>query len=139
MTQALVRAALETALDAWADAQSPAIPVAWENVTFTPPTTRHIRAFILPAETQSLDLLGKHRGFRGIFQVSLCMPIGTGMKATETLVNALDVLFARASYFTAGGVRTQIVTPMSASTPLQSDGFIITPVSCQYLAHVVLS
>lgn len=139
MSQTLVRAALETALNTWAAAQSPAIPVAWENATFTPPTTRYIRANILPADVQSLDLLGKHRGYRGVFQVTLCMPKGVGMAATETLVNALDVLFARASYFTAGGVRTQIVTPMSASTPLTDGSMLLTPVSCQYLAHVVLA
>lgn len=137
MTQALVRAALETALDTWADAQS--IPVAWENVDFDPPASIYIRANILPAQTQSLDLLGKHRGYRGIFQVTLCMPRGVGPGASDALVADLDETFPRAAVFTAGGVRTQIVTPMSASTPIPDDDALLVPVSCQYLAHVVLA
>ena len=83
MSKALVRRGFEAALKTWADAQSPALPVAWQNVSFTPPAGRYARAFVIPAPTQSNTLDRSHRAYTGIFQVNLHMPINTGPAAAE--------------------------------------------------------
>ena len=138
MSQALIRAAFETPLAAWAAVQSPALPVAWENVTFAP-GTRHVRANLLPAATVSLDLLGRHRRYQGIFQVSLVMPQGDGMGPTEALVSSLEAEFPQHALFTSGGIRIYIVRPMSAAAALTSADDVMTPCSFRYSSDIVVS
>lgn len=138
MSQALIRAALETPLATWAAAQSPAISVAWENVTFSP-GSRYVRANLLPAQTISLDLLGKHRRYQGLLQVTLVMPQGAGMGATEALVSSLEALYPQHAWFTAGGLSVQIVRPMSAASGIPGDGDVSVPVTCRYQADIVVS
>jgi len=139
VSQALVRAAFETALSTWAAAQTPPIPVAWENVNFNPPASRYIRANLLPADTASFDLLGKHRRYQGVLQIMLCMPLGVGKGATEALVSAIEALFPQAAWFTASAFRVQVASPMSAAPSFPDDSKMLTPVSCRYRSDIVVS
>ena len=136
MTQARVRAALETVLETWATAQS--MLVAWENVTFDP-GTQYVRSNLLPAQTQSFDLLGLHRRYQGVYQVTLVMPQGVGMGATEALVASLEVSFPQHTYFVSGGLRVLISRPMSAAGSFTGDGEVSVPVSCTYQADTIVS
>jgi len=136
MTQARVRAALETALDTWATAQS--VQVAWENVVFEP-GTQYARASLIPAATQSFDLLGLHRRYRGVFQVTLVMPQGVGMGSAEALVSSLESAFPQHQYFVSSGLRVFIVQPMSAAGAFSGDGESSVPVSCTYQADTLVS
>lgn len=136
MTQALVRKGFETALKAWAAAQTPAIPIAWENVAFSPPEGRYIRAFVLPADTGSIDLAGAHRVYAGVFQITLCLPAGTGPGQAETLLAALDALFPVATPLIAGGLRI-FFSPPSAAAPLPEPGRYVVPVSIRYRADAI--
>ncbi len=137
MSQALIRAALETPLATWAAAQSPAIPVAWENVTFQP-GERYIRANLLPAQTISLDLLGKHRRYQGLLQITLVLPQGPGMGDAEELVSSLEALYPQHAIFTAAGLGVQIVRPMSAASGIPGDGDVSVPVTCRYQVDIVV-
>jgi hypothetical protein len=134
MSQARVRAALETALDTWADAQTPAISIAWQNVAFTPTAARYLRCTILPAEMVSQDLTGAHRRYLGIMQVDICMPKHTGPAATEALIASLDSTFAPATRFTASGLTVTILNPVSPSPSYQDETHYVTPVSIPYRA-----
>ena len=93
MSQDRIRTALETVLSTWAAAQSPAIPVAWENVEFTQPEGRYLRAFLLPAQTISADIGRANRRYAGVFQVSVVMPLGDGPVPAEVIVASLAALF----------------------------------------------
>ena len=89
MSQAIIRKAIETALNTWAGTQS--LSVAWENRAFTPTNgTTYLRAFMLPIATLSQDLGREHRRYGGVFQVSVCLPVGTGPGAGEAIVSALN-------------------------------------------------
>lgn len=132
MSDALVRAAFETRLQTWADAQSPAIPIAFENVAFTPPTTRYIRAFMLPARTVSLTLEQTDRQRKGIYQVSLVLPSGDGVAAGTSLTAALDALFPTNVPMTQGSITVNLTSPMSAATPIQEGDRWVIPVSAYY-------
>ena len=132
MTQALVRRAFETTLKTWADAQTPALPVTWENRAFEPPTGRYARAFLLPADTESLFLDGTGREYLGVFQVSLVMTIGAGAAAAETLLASLDVAFPLS--VTYGGLRVSLIRPFSASSPILEPDRWVVPCSCSYKA-----
>jgi hypothetical protein len=137
MSDALIAQAFETTLKAWADAQTPAIPVAWENVAFEPPSSggRYMHAFMLPNRTRSLFLDGSGRTRVGIFQINLSMPIGTGAGAARTLAAALDTAFSVT--ITAGGLRIYLLSPMSAAPPLPNSHRFVVPISAEYRADSV--
>jgi hypothetical protein len=132
MTQAIVRRALETALNAYADAQS--IPVAWENVEFTQPDTVYLRAFMLPAETTSADIGRVNRRFAGIFQVSIVSPTGTGPATTEAIAAGLSAAFDPAVPLSAGGITVWIVEPLSQGPAIQDRDRFVIPCSLPYAA-----
>lgn len=138
MSDALIRAAFETRLAAWAAAQSPAIPVAYENVTFTPPAGRYVRCFLMPAPTECETFNGEHRRRMGIFQVSLCMPIGTGPAAAATLAASLDAAFPIALPMTQGGIKIFILSPMAIAPAIQESDRYVVPVSCSYRADIIV-
>ena len=135
MSQALIRKAVETRLKTWADAQTPVIPVAWQNVGFTPPVGRYLRAFVLPAPTQYTSLDQECRSWKGIFQVSFCMPIGTGSATVESLIASLDAAFA--SSFTQDGLRIFLLAPLSAAPAISEPDRHVVPVSAPYRVDTV--
>ncbi len=132
MSHELIRAGFESALKAWADAQTPAIPIAWPNVAFTPPVGRYLRAEIIPAPTQKISIDGTGRTWKGIFQVSFCMPIGVGAGTVNGLAAALDAAFADS--FTSSGLRIYLLTPLSPAPAIQETERYVVHVSATYRA-----
>lgn len=135
MSQAIIRAGFESKLATWAAAQSPAIPVAYENVTFTPPTGRYLRALLLPANTESATLDRTHREYGGIFQVSIYMPTTTsGAAAAQTIAAALDTLYGMS--FTYSSKLIHLLSPMSPGPAFEGTDRYILPVSAPYRLDV---
>lgn len=133
MTQKLIRSLYEQRLAAWAAARS--LPVAWQNVSFTPPASGiYLRAFLLPANTDSLDLEGGHRLYTGVFQVSIVTPNGQGSGAAEQLAADLDAEFPCNLRLTSGLFAVQIVSPCSQGPMIQGDTHFMLPVSFRYRA-----
>lgn len=133
MSELLIRAAFETRLKTWADAQVPAIPIAFENVAFTPPQGRYLRAFILPARTVSRTIDGQNRQRKGVLHVSIVLPIGAGAGAATAIEAALEALFPLTEPIVQGGVSVLMITPMCAAVGAsqEADRFVL-PVSAQY-------
>lgn len=138
MSDALVRAAFETRLLAWANAQTPAIPVAFENAAFSAPTGRYARAYLLPAPTACETFNGEHRRRMGVFQVSLCMPIGTGPGAAAALTASLDAAFPLSAPMTQGALKVFLLSPMSPAPAIQEPDHFVAPVSCTYRADTIV-
>lgn len=138
MSNAIIRSALEGRLKTWADSQAPPIPIAFQNVAFTPPSqARYMRAFLLPAETISDDLLGDHKGYMGLLQVSLCLPDGSGPSASDQLVSELETLFPGSLRIVKSGLTVMITRPASAGPSMQEPGLYVTPVSIRYRADKI--
>lgn len=135
MTQARIRQSFETALSAWASAQSPVMEIAWENVTFDPPAGRYVRAFLLPADTTSVDVLRATRSYKGLFQVTLCMPRGVGMGAAEALISSLDLAMPPGTPLSAGGLSIWITEPVSVGPAIVDADQVQIPLSFYYQAH----
>lgn len=135
MSDALVRAAFESRLASWAAAQVPPIPVAYQNVPFTPPNGRYARCWVLPAPTQSGTLDGLHRERKGVFQVDLLMPNGTGSGAATALAASLDAAFP--VVLSQGGIKVFLLSPMSQSSSIQEPNHYMVPVSCMYRSDTV--
>lgn len=81
MSAIKIRAALETALNG----MSPSLATAWENNAFAPPiaTTAYQRAAVLFAEPDNQEF-GSSYMEQGIFQVTLCYPLQTGVGAAAS-------------------------------------------------------
>lgn len=137
MSDALVRAAFETRLATWAAAQTPPIPVAYQNLAFTPPTGRYVRCWLLPAPTLSEDLGGLHRQRRGIFQLDLCLPIGVGPGAANTLAASLDATFPLTAPMVQGAIRVFLLTPLSQGPAQDGPDHYMVPLSCEYRSDTI--
>ena len=135
MSHAKIRAGFEGALKTWADAQVPAIPIAWPNTVFDPPTGRFIRANLIPADTKKLFFDGTGRTWKGIFQVTFYMPLGTGAGTVESLAASLDAAFADS--FTYSGVRIYLLSPLSLAADLPNPERYVVPVSAEYRADTL--
>lgn len=120
MTQALIKAAYESTLKTWADAQTPAIPVAWENVNFAPPAGRYVRFDLIPAQTNDVSIDGLGRDWKGVAQVMLCMNIGAGVGSALTLGAALDAIITPT--LTYSSLLIYRITPVTINVGRPVDG-----------------
>lgn len=128
-----IRAALETRLKAFADAQSPAMAVAWQNVAFKPVAgATYLRATILPGNTQNPSVGMQHLRYIGLLQVSVVGVPGSGPAVTESIANGLEDHFPRGLRLTQSGLVISITnTPSIAPAQQDPDKFVI-PVSVPY-------
>lgn len=137
MSNKLCRQAIETRLAAWAAARVPALPIAWENVPFTPPAGTYLRAFLLPATTDSQDLAGAHRAYHGVYQVSVVTPINAGPGTAEGIANEIAAQFPLNLRLAVTGLTLQVITPVTAAQGAQDTTNFTVPVSFQYRADTI--
>ena len=137
MSQQRIRAAFESRLATWA--ASKALPVVWQNVGAGNMTGDHLRAYLLPAQTLSMDIAGEHRGYRGVFQVSIFTKPGIGANRAESLARELDELFPVANRMLSAGVTVQIMTPMATRPAVSETDWFHLPVDCRYAADEVIA
>lgn len=133
MSQARIRAAFESRLAAWA--ASKGLPVVWQNVGAGNMTGDHLRAFLLPAQTLSMDIAGEHRGYRGVFQVSIFTRPNIGANRAESLARELDELFPVALRMLSAGLTVQVMTPMASRPSIVETDWYSVPVDCRYGAE----
>jgi hypothetical protein len=134
MSQTLIRKALEKRLAA----MSPALATAFENAAYTPVQgTPYQKANLLPATPDNI-VHGAATWFeRGIFQVTLCYPTGTGPAAADARAELVRAQFKRGTTMTEGAVNVLIVaTPRIAPALVEGDRYCI-PVSAAYQAQLI--
>lgn len=139
MSTKLIRELFEDRLKDWAAARIPTIRVNYEDTKFTPQTGEtYLRAFTLPARTDSVDLEGKHRQYQGIWQINIVKPAAGGLGTAYGIVDELEALFNVNLRLTSGSFAVTVITPMGPG-PLISDSNTSTvPVYCTYRADVAL-
>lgn len=130
MSNAKIRAELETRLKTWADAQSPQIPIAFQNVAFTKPANGpYLEPFLMPNATLNRTVDGKRKTYIGLFQINCWAQSGTGMGAVEALAQSVVNLFPMLPKTGAVSIEK---TP-EAAHPLPDDtGWVIVPVTVEY-------
>lgn len=134
MSDRIIRSLFELRLKAWADARVPKLPIAFEDVAFTPPDGTHLRAFLLPANADSEDLEGKHVAYRGVLQISVVTKAGSGRGAAELLAEEIATLFPNNLALTKAGFSVFVRSPMSTAAALQGETISTLPLSFQYRA-----
>lgn len=129
MSNAVIRAELETRLKTWADAQSPQVPIAFQNVSFTKPAGPYLEAYLIPNATLNKELSGSRKTYIGLFQINCWAPKGTGMGQVEALAQSIvDDVFP---FLGPDGAVSIEQTP-SADPPLWDAGWVIVPVTVKY-------
>lgn len=130
MSNPIIRAALETRLKAWADAQVPKIPIAFEGVPFSKPTTGpYIEPLLLPNVTSNTELSGRRQTHLGIFEVRCWCPTGNGMGVVERLASNVIKLFPILPKLGSVSIEN---TPYSERPQFDDAGWVIVPVLVFY-------
>jgi hypothetical protein len=130
MSDSIIRAELESRLATWANAQTPKIPVAYEAVPFTKPTSGvFLEAELHPAITLDRSVGGYKQRYLGIFQVNCWAKSGRGMAEVETLAKNIISLFPMLPK--QGNVSVE-ATPYTEHSILDSAGWVIIPVTIKY-------
>jgi len=136
MSDKIIRSLFEGRLRTWATARVPALPIAFEDVAFTPPAdgSPYLRPFLLPANTTSEDLEGKHTAYRGVFQVSIVTKAGNGRGAAEGIADEIAALFPNNLALTKTTFTVYVRSPMATASAQQGDTTTSLPLSFQYRA-----
>ena len=132
MSLALIQSALEKRLLTLA----PQLPTAWENVTFTPPSSMWQRVNHLINVPRDLALERTLRMDRGIFQVTVHAPINTGRLAAMQRAELIRDHFAPVLMLTEGAVRVDIVDTPRIASPMADEPWWAVPVSVYWSAFI---
>jgi hypothetical protein len=138
-----IRAIFETILTDYAEDNN--LRIAYHNVPFTPVAKEtYLKSNILPAETSSRDLQGKHRRYIGVYQITVITPKGTGSFVANSILEDMEELFPlytpmyenpldEDSFF------VQVITPLESPSGEIEDTEAVFPVSFQYRADTQLN
>lgn len=137
MSDALIRAAIETRVAAWAAGRQPALPVCYEN-TSAAPAKPYARVTLLPATTENLFVKGNHRLRSGVCQVALILPPGVGTAQADALAASLDAAFPLNVALVQGGVKVVLMSPFSRGPAIPEADAYYVPISCTYRSDAVL-
>lgn len=131
MSNQIIAAALESRLKAWAEAQVPPVPVAFEDVAFNKPTngTPWLEPILIPNDTMNKEVSGGRKTYLGFFQVNVWAPKGEGMGRARSLAQSIVNLFPLLPKVGAVSIEA---TP-TASRPMDGDqNWKIVPVLIKY-------
>ncbi len=139
MSDVIIRSLYEGRLKAWADARSPALTIAYEDRPFTAPAdgSAYLKAYLLPGNTDSEDLAGEHKSYRGIFQISVITKSGIGRGPAEQIADELAALFPNNLRLTKNSFTVFVRSPTSNAPSIQSDTTSALPVSFEYRADTI--
>lgn len=136
MSNKLCRQTIETRINTWNTGNATPYAIAWDNAPFTPPAVTYLRCHMLPAQTDSNDLKGDHRCYRGTYQVSIYAPINQGSGGAEAIADELAALFPNNLRLSASGLSLQVISPVSAK-PAQDEGRYVLHCYFFYRADVI--
>lgn len=125
-----IRLTLESRLKVWADAYSPALPIAAENVNFTKPiNSPFVESYLIPNSTLSRNVTASKMTYIGFLQVNIWTKKDTGTFQAEQIADSLGTMFKHG--LKIGNLT--ITNPPSVGRPmLDSAGWIIHPVLISY-------
>jgi hypothetical protein len=109
--------------------------IAYQGVAFEPGDDEtYLRAFTLPAGTDTQTLEGTDRVYTGVFQISVVTPVGNGTGDAEGLVDELDDLFPAFLRLQQGDLEVIVLTPIEPGPAIVDDTTLTVAASFQYRA-----
>lgn len=91
MTTQRITQLFETKLAVVASALN--LKIAMENIVFEPDKNIYLRSHILPASTDVIDLAGTMKVYKGVFQVDIVAPAGTGKTKAGNIADIIIEAF----------------------------------------------
>lgn len=134
MSQQAITQLLETRLSEWAEAQG--LQVAFDNIGFSPPDGIYLQSHVMPATTTAIDLSRQAKVFRGVYQINIIAPAGTGKSAGGLIAEQLIQLFPENQEMSDGVLTCFINSVPSAFAGISSDTSYTIPVSMSYRADI---
>ena len=137
MSTTLITHLLETKLAAIAS--SLGLEIAMENIPFKPKDSRavYLRSHILPAKTLGIDIAGALQVFRGVFQVDVVAPAGSGKTKAGEVADSILKAFPAGLELTSGEFTAYIESVPYRMRPLPSDTRYLIAVNIDYRADTV--
>ena len=136
---AAVEASIQAALFARATSLvlSPAHPVAWPNVNFTPPANRRNLRFTHMPNTTERTYIGSREPHlhQGILQIMVVAPLNSGEAGPRAIAAAVADHFPTDLRLTSGGVTVRITKRPDIAAALATDTELQIPVSIRYEAY----
>lgn len=118
-------------------AKSLGLKVASENIQFDPPSGIYLQSFILPAETLGLGLAGKMEVLKGVFQVNVSAPAGSGKTKPGAIVDAIIEAFPSNLELSDGEFSVYINSTPSQFPPIPDNVRYLIPISMSYRADTI--
>lgn len=91
MTTQRITQLFETKLAVVASALN--LKIAMENIVFEPDKNIYLRSHVLPASTDVIDLAGTMKVYKGVFQVDIVAPAGTGKTKAGNIADSIIEAF----------------------------------------------
>lgn len=131
-TEAKIMTALLARLASFA--ASPALPVAYPNVSFTSPAGgKYLRVHFIPNVTQRHFIgSGDPHRYIGILQVSVCWSINVGETAPREVAGAIAAHFPCDLKLVADECTVRITKRPDVSDLMVQDTGVLTPVSIEW-------
>lgn len=132
MNNYMIHKALDKKLEQFAQAAN--IPVAWENTPFTPPVSGvYLEADFLPADNEDFTIQGIVSLRRGVYQVTVVYPVGSGSQAAEKLASAVSAAFSNNTALPTDGSPVYINGEPSVFSGFRDSTAYRMPVSIAYV------
>lgn len=130
-----IAAALATRLGEWADAEG--IPVAWENVPFTPPSDAfYLAVHDMPATPRTVDHGLRCRIYSGVYQINVVAPVGIGRTDVVALADRVAELFPEGQEIEGRGFTCWIDQTPGVFRGITTSVSYTVPVSLNYRADI---
>lgn len=131
MSQYLIQGALEKRLSLL----TPALDTAWENKPFTPVDGQpYQRAFFIPNSPIDHGIAFDVKEWRGLFQVSLMYPLGTGRGAAQQRAELLAAHFAPYQELISGDMKTMVFASPDIGAGFPDETRWVVPVTIYWRA-----
>ncbi|MBB6306220.1 DUF4128 domain-containing protein [Xanthobacter tagetidis] len=114
---------------------SPAIPIAWPHVPFTPPASPRLWLEAWPMFNTTGNLFlgnGDPSLHLGIMQVTVVSPLGEGATPALGIAEQVAAHFAKGTRLQSEDVDLRIYEKPSISTPFKDEGDLRTAVSIRW-------
>lgn len=133
MSYQIIKSLLETHLDSL----HPRIRTTWESVPFTPEVGElYQRAFLLPANTQNPTMGDDHHREIGIFQVSVCAPLGEGAGIALERAELIRWWCKRGTTLEGSGLVVRMLSTPSLAAAIHEPTVYVIPVSINFTCDV---
>lgn len=113
---------------------SPALPIAYPEVSFTPPTDGKYLQVDFFANRPAWEGLSSGKMAQGLLQVTVIWPRGQGVVAANESAQQVIDHFAKSTVLRSGSAKVTISGEPWAATPITEDTQLRVPVTIPWVA-----